>query len=95
MQEHTCQTDTVFQPHQIVAELNVIQFKQDGFVVTVNTGDVVRVDTRNGQYLAAATHSQWLSRMLVNLQHIFATQERRADLAAMSELQTLLDYSLY
>lgn len=54
-----------------------------------------RAVPRSDQYLAAATHSQWLSRMLVNLQHVFATQERRADLAAMSELQSLLDYSLY
>jgi regulator of sirC expression with transglutaminase-like and TPR domain len=50
---------------------------------------------RTPQYLAAATHSQWLSRILVNLQHIFASTERRADLVAMSELQSLLDYSLY
>ncbi len=54
-----------------------------------------RAVPRVEEYLAAATHAQWLSRMLVNLQHVFATQERRADLAAMSELQTLLDYSLY
>jgi regulator of sirC expression with transglutaminase-like and TPR domain len=47
------------------------------------------------EYLRPATHSQWLSRMLVNLQHVFATNEQRADLAAMSELQSLLDYSLY
>ncbi len=50
---------------------------------------------RMPQYLAPASHAQWLSRMLVNLQHIFASTERRADLAAMSELQSLLDYSLY
>ncbi|MBP89832.1 MAG: hypothetical protein CMJ64_24515 [Planctomycetaceae bacterium] len=50
---------------------------------------------RTPEYLAPATHSQWLSRMLVNLQHVFATNEQRADLAAMSELQSLLDYSLY
>ncbi len=48
---------------------------------------------RSPEYLAPATHSQWLSRMLVNLQHIFATNERRSDLAAMSELQSLLDFS--
>ena len=47
------------------------------------------------KYLAPANHSQWVSRMLVNLQHIFASTERRSDLAAMSELQSLLDYSLY
>ncbi|MBC8354253.1 MAG: hypothetical protein H8E66_19845 [Planctomycetes bacterium] len=50
---------------------------------------------RTPEYLAPATHAQWLSRMLVNLQHIFATNDRRSDLAAMSELQSLLDYSVY
>ncbi len=50
---------------------------------------------RTPEYLAPATHSQWLSRILVNLQHIFATNECRSDLAAMSELQSLLDYSVY
>lgn len=50
---------------------------------------------RAAQYLAPASHAQWLSRMLVNLQHIFASTDRRGDLAAMSELQSLLDYSLY
>jgi regulator of sirC expression with transglutaminase-like and TPR domain len=50
---------------------------------------------RSPEYLAPATHSQWISRMLVNLQHVFATTEQRGDLAAMSELQSLLDYSLY
>ncbi len=54
-----------------------------------------RAVPRSAEYLAASTHAQWLSRMLVNLQHVFATQERRTDLAAMSELQSLLDYSLY
>jgi len=46
---------------------------------------------RSPEYLAPASHAQWISRMLVNLQHIFATTERRGDLAAMSELQSLLD----
>ena len=50
---------------------------------------------RTPEYLAPATHAQWLSRMLVNLQHIFAMNECRSDLAAMSELQSLLDYSVY
>jgi regulator of sirC expression with transglutaminase-like and TPR domain len=49
---------------------------------------------RSGRYLAKASHSQWLSRMLVNLQHIFAVRDQRHNLAAMSELQTLLDQSL-
>ena len=39
----------------------------------------------------AAKHTQWLSRMLLNLQHIFATRGQQHDLAAMSELQQLLD----
>ena len=54
-----------------------------------------RAVPRTPEYLGPATHAQWLSRMLVNLQHIFATNERRSDLAAMSELQSLLDYSVY
>ena len=54
-----------------------------------------RAVPRTPEYLAPATHSQWLSRMLVNLQHVFAMQERRSDLAAMSELQSLLDSSIY
>jgi regulator of sirC expression with transglutaminase-like and TPR domain len=49
---------------------------------------------RVGRYLGKASHSQWLSRMLVNLQHIFAVRDRRQDLVAMSELQFLLDQSL-
>lgn len=43
-----------------------------------------------GRYLATATHRQWLSRMLVNLQNIFASRERGEDLAAMVELQALV-----
>jgi regulator of sirC expression with transglutaminase-like and TPR domain len=49
---------------------------------------------RSARYLGKASHSQWLSRMLVNLQHIFAVRDRRHDLVAMSELQSLLDQSL-
>jgi regulator of sirC expression with transglutaminase-like and TPR domain len=49
---------------------------------------------RSGRYLSKASHSQWLSRMLVNLQHIFAVRDQRHHLAAMSELQSLLDQSL-
>jgi hypothetical protein len=32
--------------------------------------------------------------VLTNLQHVFATRDRRHDLAAMSELQSLLDCSI-
>jgi regulator of sirC expression with transglutaminase-like and TPR domain len=46
---------------------------------------------RTRRYLATATHPQWLSRMLVNLQHVFAVGDRRHDLAAMGELQSVLD----
>jgi regulator of sirC expression with transglutaminase-like and TPR domain len=54
-----------------------------------------RPTPRQPQYLDAATHSQWISRLLLNLQHMFASTERRNDSAAMAELQSLLDYSLY
>ena len=50
-----------------------------------------RPTPRTAQYLAAATHPQWLSRMLLNLQHVFASSDRRGDLVAMGELQSLLD----
>jgi hypothetical protein len=36
-----------------------------------------------------ASHQQWLTRMIANLQHIFATTGRWSDLAAMCELQQL------
>jgi regulator of sirC expression with transglutaminase-like and TPR domain len=54
-----------------------------------------RTTPRTAQYLAAAHHSQWISRILVNLQHIFASTDQRGDLAAMGELQSLLDFSIY
>ena len=47
----------------------------------------------NPQHLAPAMHAQWISRMLVNLQHVFASTNRRGDLVAMQELQSLLDDS--
>jgi len=40
--------------------------------------------------LARATHRQWLCRMLVNLQGVFASSGRERDLYAMQELQNLL-----
>jgi regulator of sirC expression with transglutaminase-like and TPR domain len=46
------------------------------------------------EYLAPATHSQWISRMLLNLQHVFARTDRHGDSIAMSELQSLLDFSV-
>jgi regulator of sirC expression with transglutaminase-like and TPR domain len=42
------------------------------------------------QWLQPATHRQWLSRMLNNLQAIFAHTGRERDLYAMQELQELL-----
>jgi regulator of sirC expression with transglutaminase-like and TPR domain len=43
------------------------------------------------EWLAPATHRQWLSRMLNNLQAVFAHTGRERDLYAMQELQQLLD----
>jgi regulator of sirC expression with transglutaminase-like and TPR domain len=45
---------------------------------------------RSAQMLARATGRQWLARMLVNLQAVFATLGRERDLLAMQELQALL-----
>ena len=42
------------------------------------------------RWLTAATHRQWLSRMLNNLQAVFAHTGRERDLYAMQELQELL-----
>lgn len=42
-------------------------------------------------YLRPATHRRWLARMLANLHNIFAEAARREDLAAMTELGTLLE----
>jgi regulator of sirC expression with transglutaminase-like and TPR domain len=41
-------------------------------------------------WLAPATHTQWLSRILTNLQAVFAHTGRERDLYAMQELQELL-----
>jgi regulator of sirC expression with transglutaminase-like and TPR domain len=42
------------------------------------------------QWLAPATHRQWVSRILNNLQAVFAHTGRERDLFAMQELQVLL-----
>lgn len=42
------------------------------------------------QCLARATHRQWLSRILANLQAVFASTGRERDLYAMQELQGLV-----
>jgi regulator of sirC expression with transglutaminase-like and TPR domain len=42
------------------------------------------------EWLAPATHRQWLARMLNNLQAVFAHAGRERDLYAMQELQDLL-----
>jgi regulator of sirC expression with transglutaminase-like and TPR domain len=44
----------------------------------------------SSQWLAAATHRQWLARMLNNLQAVFAHTGRERDLYAMQELHELL-----
>ncbi|HVT27990.1 MAG TPA: transglutaminase-like domain-containing protein, partial [Lacipirellulaceae bacterium] len=45
------------------------------------------------QWLAPATHRQWLGRMLNNLQAVFAHTGRERDLYAMQELQSLLSWN--
>jgi len=42
---------------------------------------------RDDRYLPVATHAEWISRILSNLQSLFAAEGRQVDLAAMSELQ--------
>jgi regulator of sirC expression with transglutaminase-like and TPR domain len=49
-----------------------------------------RMPDDSSQWLVPATHQQWLSRMLNNLQAIFAHAGRERDLYAMQELQELL-----
>jgi regulator of sirC expression with transglutaminase-like and TPR domain len=46
--------------------------------------------TRRDELLNAPTHEQWLVRILANLQHLFTAEERRDDLAAMTELAAVL-----
>jgi regulator of sirC expression with transglutaminase-like and TPR domain len=61
-------------------------------------GDVYRrIEATTGRspgessdWLATTTHRQWLSRMLNNLQAVFARSGRERDLYAMQELQELL-----
>jgi regulator of sirC expression with transglutaminase-like and TPR domain len=52
------------------------------------TTGLIPVDA--SRWLAPATHRQWLSRMLNNLQAVFAHTGRERDLYAMQELQELL-----
>ena len=64
----------------------------------LNRGDVCRriaettgvVMPDSPQWLAPATHRQWLGRMLNNLQAVFAHRGRERDLYAVQELQELL-----
>ena len=49
-----------------------------------------RDDPPSPDWLAPATHRQWLARMLNNLQAVFAHTGRERDLYAMQELQELL-----
>jgi hypothetical protein len=41
--EHICRQDTMFYSHDKVAELKTVQFTRDGFLVTVNAADLVKV----------------------------------------------------
>jgi regulator of sirC expression with transglutaminase-like and TPR domain len=45
---------------------------------------------RHDELLAVPTHEQWLGRLLGNLRQLFATEGRRDDLAAMTELSHAL-----
>jgi regulator of sirC expression with transglutaminase-like and TPR domain len=45
---------------------------------------------RDEIYLTPATHGQWLSRIIANLQALFAKERRNDDLGAMTELQQVL-----
>jgi regulator of sirC expression with transglutaminase-like and TPR domain len=45
---------------------------------------------RSEEFLATATHEQWVARILGNLRQLFATEGRRDDLAAMTELSHAL-----
>ncbi len=47
------------------------------------------------EYLPKATHAQWISRILANLQNVLAAENRHSDLAAMSELQSLLEDAVF
>lgn len=42
------------------------------------------------EFLSPATHTQWLARLIGNLRQLFATEGRRDDLAAMTELSQAL-----
>ena len=55
------------------------------------TGQAVRPSP---EWLARATGRQWISRMLTNLQAVFASAGRERDLLAMQELQSLVDSSV-
>lgn len=48
---------------------------------------------RSDELLATPTHQQWLIRILGNLRHLFATEGRHDDLAAMTELASALSAS--
>ena len=50
---------------------------------------------RDDTYLSPATHPQWVSRILSNLQTLFANQGKQKDLAAMTELQEALADTLH
>ncbi len=50
---------------------------------------------RDDTYLSPATHAQWGSRILSNLQTLFANQGKQKDVAAMTELQEALADTLH
>ena len=50
---------------------------------------------RSPRYLQAATHVQWIARILSNLQNSLTVAKQHDELAAMNELQALLDEALF
>lgn len=49
-----------------------------------------KVLPRSAEYLSIASHSEWMKRLIGNLRQLFATEGRRDDLAAMTELHHVL-----
>ncbi|NUQ61508.1 MAG: hypothetical protein HUU20_03405 [Pirellulales bacterium] len=52
MVEHVLRRDSTFYRHDPVAELRLVQFKKDGFLLTVSTADIteIRFDSRAGRW---------------------------------------------
>ena len=69
-----CATTTVIAANLMLAPLSLLSHSYFG----------------REECLHPATHHQWLSRILANLQNVFASEGRQNDLSAMGELQKIL-----